>query len=242
MTITTTTTTRFNWLEVLKADVTKVRLPHILELREACDDMDFRLDDHIGWGGTTRHPIVTDTIAGFMSPQQKHLLDLWAVHASEDGRIINIGEAKNDTDAVSKLTTEIIKDSYAIRTARYTFSTNKGAYDHYIDMTNWLTEWNTFWTTKYPNKPNPGFQIVVIPAITSIVTGAGATDYNKILQSIEKITRINDVAFLVHVNVCGYAGNVIHDYSCNAWTNFTFQVLGASKNMFRDDGTVRGPI
>ena len=239
MPITTTTTTRFNWMEVLKADVTKVRLPHILELREACDDMDYRLDDHIGWGGTSRHPIVTDAIAGFMSPQQKHLLDLWAVHASEDGRIINIGEAKNDTDAVSKITTEIIKDSYAIRTARYSFGTNRGSHVHVIDMTQWLTEWNTFWDTKYPGRPNPGFQVVLIPSITGLVTGKAATYYSSLLQSIESINRINDVTFRCVVNCTGGGG---HGYSCNGWANFTFQVLGASKNMFRDDGTLFGSL
>ena len=239
---TTTNTTRFNWLEHLRADVTKVRLEHITELRDACDDMDYRLDDHIGWGGIARHPIVTDTVAGFMSPQQKHLLDLWAVHASEDGRIINIGEAKDDTDAVSKITTEIIKDSYAIRTARYTFGTNRGSFQHTINMTHWLDEWNNFWTSKYPTKPNPGFQVVIVPSITKVVTGAGATDYNMIQQSIDTIKRVNDVVFTVNVNVSGSDRGVLHTYSCNAWANFTFQVLGASKNMFRDDGTVVGPL
>ena len=70
----TTSTTRFAWNEDIKVDKTEVRAQHIVELREACDDLDQRCDDHIGKGGTTRHPVVTDALEGFMSPQQKLLL------------------------------------------------------------------------------------------------------------------------------------------------------------------------
>lgn len=36
----TTATTRFAWDETIKADKTEVRAPHIIELGEACDDLD----------------------------------------------------------------------------------------------------------------------------------------------------------------------------------------------------------
>ena len=55
----TTATTRFAWDEVIEADKTEVRAPHIIELREACDDLDQRCDDHMGKGGLDKHPAAT---------------------------------------------------------------------------------------------------------------------------------------------------------------------------------------
>ena len=231
MPVATTPTTRFAWTEPdAKADVTKVRIIHLDELREACDDMDERLDYHVGFGGIDRHPIVTDTVAGFMSPEQKKLIDGWVKTIGEEGKLIYEYA-------------DIIKDSYALRTGRYSFSTSRGYYTHLIDMSSWSTEWDKMWTTKYPTKPNPGFQCVLIPSITGIRTGKSATWYDYLVEKIDSITRLDECRFQVQVSVSGSTSSGhIDTYGCQGWTNFTFTVLGASKNMFRDDGAINGGL
>lgn len=244
----TTKTTRFDWSEKqLVADVTKVRVIHVIELREACDDMDERLDYHIGFGGTDRHPIVTDTVAGFMSPEQKAWLDEWRYHMGPNHTIINVHPSNDPTSVPNKEYVEMIKDSYAIRTGRYSFSTTQGYYTHTIDLSRWQAEWNAVWASKYPDKPNPGFQCVLIPAITGVRTTGGSahkvTWYDYCVERIEYISRVNDCVFNVQVSVSGTGDDGHIDiYGCKGWANFTFTVLGASKNMFRDDGNIAGSI
>ena len=71
----TTATTRFVWNEVIEADKTEVRAPHIIELREACDDLDQRCDDHMGKGGLDKHPAATEESGGFVTPEEKKMLN-----------------------------------------------------------------------------------------------------------------------------------------------------------------------
>lgn len=225
-----TQTSRYAWAEAILADVTKVRASHINELREAADDLDERLDYHVGFGGTDRHPIVTNTVAGFMSPEQKQQLDALVDKLGPGGTYIY--------EYV-----DMVKDSYALRTGRYSFSTSQGQYQHVIDMGSWAAEWDKNWTAKYPGKPNPGFQCVVIPAITGIRTGKSATWYDYLVEKVDSIERLDDVRFKIQVSVSGSdASGHIDTYGCQGWTNFTFTVLGASKNMFRDDGSLAGGL
>ena len=210
------------------------------------DVVDADLSAHIGKGGTTVHPIVTDFLAGFMSPGLKAEVDLLNTHSSVDGRIINVAAPTSPTDAVNLDYVNKTKDSFNIRTARYKITASSGLAPFTIDMQSWKTDWDAMWAIRYPGQPNPGFQVVVIPAITRVSaagggpTGTTPSDYSYLITEIVSITRITDTKLNVIVNVTGSTDNgaTVCAYSCRATGAFTFTVLGASKNMFQDDGAL----
>lgn len=61
--------------EPLVKDQTKVRAVHIEELRDKAQRLVNDMDEHIGNYGVDHHKAVDDVKAGFMTPEQKHLLE-----------------------------------------------------------------------------------------------------------------------------------------------------------------------